>query len=258
MELSVEMVAIVWPFVNENIMSTNWNFKEAAIMIFGCMLNGPSIDTLRSIIQEGCGILLNILMTDPNVSVRDSAAWVLCEICGRYLNEVPASMQTTLIESLIAALDMEPRVASHCAFALSFIFDSVAGDPTNTFLQPYFLTLLQKILAVCERTGSANAQVRENASFALMSLISCHIPETDPMLIEFYNFVLQKCEATFVCLFTHSFILSLILSLTHSLIHLLFEDNQIDRPNQPRYHLQLPDLLLCDVDLTGRAIKGYL
>lgn len=80
--------------------------KEAAIMVFGCMIHGPSLDILKDIIHEGTGLLINMVLNDPSVSVRDSAAWVLSQICDGFLSEVPQSLTISLIECLISALDM--------------------------------------------------------------------------------------------------------------------------------------------------------
>lgn len=103
---NVALVTIVWPFVNANITSSNWNLKEAAVMIFGCMIHGPSLSILSSIIHEGTALLIDMVLHDPSVSVRDSAAWVLSQICDGFLSEVPSDQTIALLECLITALDM--------------------------------------------------------------------------------------------------------------------------------------------------------
>ena len=75
-------------------------------MIFGCMLRGPSVNTLDNIIREGTGLLIDMVLQDPSVSVRDSAAWVLSQICDGFLPNVPGEKTVALIECLIMALDM--------------------------------------------------------------------------------------------------------------------------------------------------------
>lgn len=75
-------------------------------MVFGCMIHGPSLSILSDIIHQGCGILIDMVLHDASVSVRDSAAWVLSQICDGFLTEVPSEQTIALLECLITALDM--------------------------------------------------------------------------------------------------------------------------------------------------------
>ena len=52
---------------------------------------------------------------------------------------------------------------------------------------------------ISEKLGSAYTQLRETASYALISLINCRLPDTDGFLIAFYQFVMEKCKQTIVC-----------------------------------------------------------
>lgn len=89
-------------------------------------------------------------------------------------------------------------MAHHAALALSLICDCVAEPPNSEVLQPYYNILLQKLFNSAEKTGSSNNQLRENAAFALISLINCRTPNTDSLLVDFYNFVIEKCQGTLV------------------------------------------------------------
>ena len=50
---------VVWPFVNENINSSDWHYKEAAIMVFGCLLQGPDPYYMADIVKSGTSMLLS-------------------------------------------------------------------------------------------------------------------------------------------------------------------------------------------------------
>ena len=92
--------------MNANINSSNWNLKEASIMVFGCMLHGPSLSILTNLIQQGLPMFIDMVLNDPSVSVRDSAAWVLSQICDGFISEIPGELTQSLVECLITALDM--------------------------------------------------------------------------------------------------------------------------------------------------------
>ena len=92
--------------MNANINSSNWNLKEASIMVFGCMLHGPSLSILTNLIQQGLPMFIDMVLNDPSVSVRDSAAWVLSQICDGFISEIPGELTQSLVECLITALDL--------------------------------------------------------------------------------------------------------------------------------------------------------
>ena len=135
-----------------------------------------------------------MVLSDPSVAVRDSAAWVLSQICERYLEIVPSELTQTLLDCLVTALDMEPRIAQHAATALSSICDAIANTPSSMLMQPYYETLLHKLLSCAQRMDFASNQLRENAAFALMSLIACAVPGSEELLYSFYQFILRQCE----------------------------------------------------------------
>lgn len=181
--------------MNENVNSSDWHYKEAAIMVFGCLLQGPDPSFMADIVKSGTPVLLTMILSDPSIAVRDSAAWVLSQICARFLQVIPSELTYPLLDCLVAALDLQPRVAQHAAAALSAVCDGVANSPSSELLKPYLEVLLNKLLACAQRMDSASNQLRESAAYALISLIACAGPGSEELLVGFYQFVLQQSEA---------------------------------------------------------------
>lgn len=75
-----EIVPHVLPFVKENIKSTNWRFRDAALMSFGSILGGLETDTLKPLVEQAIPTLIE-LMYDSSVVVRDTVAWTFGRIC---------------------------------------------------------------------------------------------------------------------------------------------------------------------------------
>lgn len=185
---------MVWPFVEANIESENWHYKEAAIMVFGCLLHNEEPKFMEPMVSQACPMLITNVLNDPCIAVRDSSAWVLAQICTYYLPYIPGELSTALIECLISALDMEPRVAQHAAMGISSIADAISQPPNSAILQPYYNALLQKLTDCAEKTGAANNQLRENAANGLISLIGCVVEGTEDTIIAFGNWIIQKCN----------------------------------------------------------------
>ena len=51
----------VFPFVNENIKHANWRHREAAVMAFGSMLEGPDVPSIKPIAEQSIPFLLELL-----------------------------------------------------------------------------------------------------------------------------------------------------------------------------------------------------
>lgn len=84
-------------------------------------------------------------------------------------------------------------MARHAAIALSNTCDYISEPPQSALLGPYYRPLLESLLECAEKQDPESSQLRENATFALTSLIHCNVPDTENVLIEFYKYILMKC-----------------------------------------------------------------
>ena len=71
-----DIVPHVLPFVKANIKHQDWRFRDAAIMSFGTILEGPNSEALKPIVKEAMPMLI-ILLKDESVAVKDTAAWTM-------------------------------------------------------------------------------------------------------------------------------------------------------------------------------------
>ena len=90
----------VFPFVSANIKHTDWKHREAAVMAFGSMLEGPDVSSIKSIAEQAVPFLIELLR-DPNVAVRDTTAWTI----GRIFEFVSQAVMTDeLLRAIGSAL----------------------------------------------------------------------------------------------------------------------------------------------------------
>ncbi len=103
------IVPHVLPFVKENIKHTNWRFRDASLMAFGSVLEGPDHAALKPIVEQAMPMLIE-LMHDGSVVVKDTAAWTIGRVCEIHsdaaINEVYLK---PLLEALVNGLSAEPR-----------------------------------------------------------------------------------------------------------------------------------------------------
>ncbi|KAJ1939038.1 karyopherin Kap95, partial [Linderina macrospora] len=74
------IVPPVIPFIEQNIRNQDWHFREAAVMSFGSILDGPEASVLMPLVSQALPVLIE-MVKDPQLQVKDSAAWTLGRVC---------------------------------------------------------------------------------------------------------------------------------------------------------------------------------
>lgn len=201
-----EIVPHVLPFIKENIVSTNWRCKDAALMVFGAILGGLENTTLKPLVEQAMPKLIE-LMYDGSVIVRDTAAWTFGRICEMIpeaaINE---AYLKPMLEAFMHGLQSEPRVAANVCWAFTGLseaaFDAapVYNDkPPETYvLTPYFEHIVQQLLETTDRPDGTAANLRTAAYEALMEMIKnsptdCYlfVQRTTMVILDRLNQVLQ-------------------------------------------------------------------
>ena len=172
------IVPHVLPFVNENIRHNDWRYREAAVMAFGSILEGPDPTNLQPIVEQALPMLIN-LMSDTSVVVRDTVAWSLGRICETIPNAVLGANLEPLLNTLVGGLSSEPRVAVNICWAFNSLAEaayqavqrSEDEEPPTYPLSGYFNVIVAKLLETTERSDCSQSNLRFAAYEALMELI---------------------------------------------------------------------------------------
>ncbi|CAI5440286.1 unnamed protein product [Caenorhabditis angaria] len=181
-----DIVNYVMPFF-VHFTSQDWKFKEAAIMAFGSILDGPDPKKLMPLAQEALPAIVEA-MCDKNVSVRDTAAWAL----GRVIDTCPevvanAELLQKVLPALSSGLHQEPRVANNVCWTLVSLVKAcyelavsngtdASGQPDTFALSAVFDAMIQELLKITERPDGNQSNLRITAYEALMELIK-HSPK---------------------------------------------------------------------------------
>ncbi|CAJ0585260.1 unnamed protein product, partial [Mesorhabditis spiculigera] len=176
------IIECVLPFL-QNFVSPDWKYREAAIMAFGSILDGPDPAKLNSLVSQALNPLIQAL-GDSNVKVRDTAAWTVgrvCEMAGEVVTQ-PDVLQL-LLPSMYAALKQEPRVAANICWALVALAKSSyedaankhgtdgSGQPETYVLSTCFQGIVNELIVTSERPDSNQANLRLAAYETLMEMI---------------------------------------------------------------------------------------
>lgn len=197
-----EVVPVIMPFVEQNIQSENWRFREAATMAFSSILDGPTTEVIGPFVSQSISFLLKAL-NDSNVMVKDTTAWTIGRICELHVRSIPNDIFPTLLSGLTEKLQGEsPQVASQACFALHNVAaafaDDDSGETTGTnALSKYMPTLLDHLLKASDRADADENNLRPAAFEAVSVLIQNAAPDCMSLLIKLLPVILERLEISF-------------------------------------------------------------
>ncbi|KAH7341815.1 armadillo-type protein [Rhizoctonia solani] len=158
------IVPVVLPFIETNIKHDDWHLREAAVMVFGSILEGPDPNVLAGLVGQALPVLIS-MMSDSNAAVKDTTAWTLGRICELLVGSVNIESQLqALVTALVIGLEDRPRIIANSCWALMSLAEQLSPEsspegqpaPTST-LSPFYQGIIDKLLVVTEKpTNESN------------------------------------------------------------------------------------------------------
>lgn len=155
------IVQAVIPFIEAHITSQDWHFREAAVMAFGSILDGPDPNVLTPLIHQALPILLPMMSPDheKNDAVKDTTAWTLARICDLHAQSLKLEAHLhPIVSAIVTGLEDRPRISANCAWALqtlsdnlsAYAFDDDTIPPTGP-LSMFYEGVMQALMRVTEK-----------------------------------------------------------------------------------------------------------
>ncbi|CCM03217.1 uncharacterized protein FIBRA_05341 [Fibroporia radiculosa] len=182
------IVPAVIPFIEANIRAQDWHPREAAVMTFGSILDGPDPNVLTPLVNQALPILID-MMNDSNLHVKDTVAWTLGRICDLLVGTIKPDVHLhPLVSALVNGLQDNPRIVANSCWALMNLADQLGsseGDDlqaaASSPLSPYFDGIVQALLRVTE-TASNEGNYRTAAYEAITSFVTHATMDTIPVV----------------------------------------------------------------------------
>jgi importin subunit beta-1 len=151
------IVPIVIPFIEAHIKAQDWHQREAAVMTFGSILDGPDPQVLTPLVNQALPLLIG-MMNDDNLHVKDTTAWTLGRICDLLIVTIKPDVHLhPLVSALVNGLSDRPRIVTNCCWALMNLADQIGiyleeyvTDAPESPLSPYFEGIVSALLRVTE------------------------------------------------------------------------------------------------------------
>lgn len=185
-------------FVSANIGSTNWVSREAAVMAFGSILDGPDPESLRSLISEALLPLLN-LMNDPSLQVKDTVAWCLGRMADLVISGIDIETHLPqMIAALLTGLHDHPKVSTNCCWTIMNLTEQLNHDGPRQQTAPmsrYYETLVPALLQAASRNNNENS-CRTSAYEALSTMVIFSANDVVHLVISLSIEILNRLQAT--------------------------------------------------------------
>lgn len=194
------IVPAVIPFIEAHIKAQDWHQREAAVMTFGSILDGPDPQVLTPLVNQALPLLIG-MMNDENLHVKDTTAWTLGRICDLLIITIKPDVHLhPLISALVNGLSDRPRIVTNCCWALMNLADQIGiyldeyiTSASESPLSPYFEGIVSALLRVTETTAN-ESNFRTSAYEAITSYVSHSTADCIPVVQNTVIAILQRME----------------------------------------------------------------
>ncbi|KAJ1660746.1 karyopherin Kap95 [Dispira simplex] len=191
------IVPPVIPFVEANIRNEDWHMREAAVMAFGSIMEGPEPHVLNPLAQQALPVLID-MVKDPVVQVKDTAAWTLGRICDLLISSIQLDIHLQpLVAALLGGLSDSPRIISNCCWSLMNLTEQLCSDSDAESypLSPYFKDIMAALMKFTEQ-NITEANSRTSAYEAMSTLTATCPKDCMPVVSELAVAILGRLEYT--------------------------------------------------------------
>lgn len=185
-------------FVEANIGSNNWREREAAVMAFGSILDGPDRNELKGLITQALPPIFN-LITDENLQVKETVSWCLGRIAELVVDAIDVNtMLPPIIDALINGLKDHPKVATNCCWTLINLneqLNALRNDSSINVFTSYLPRLIPALLELSASTENEHS-CRTSAYEALSTIVVSSADCDKPLISQIAGESLQRLNHT--------------------------------------------------------------
>lgn len=199
--LGDKAIDLLMPFVSENFISPTKMLRDAAVTLFGLILDGPSTAKIEPLVKACYVSILKYMNTDPEWVVRDSASFTMMKMCEcdslHDLIKNQDGVMKTMIEGIYLGLASEHTyVSKNCCTMLESVCNMVKKkDQSTNALSPYFDLLYDRLLSLSVRKDADENDLRTTSIGTLTTLIECSADQHQQSLLASLDKIVLQMKA---------------------------------------------------------------
>lgn len=184
----------VLAFVEQNFGNENWRNREAAVMAFGSIMDGPDKAQRTGFVQQALPSILT-LINDPSLQVKETAAWCIGRIADLVAEAIdPQNHLPGVIQACLIGLQDHPKVATNCAWTVINLVEQLA-DLQPSPIYNYYPSLVDGLIKAANRPDN-EFNARASAFSALTTMVEYSTDSVSETSASISSFVMDKLGQT--------------------------------------------------------------
>lgn len=188
------IVGPIIPFVESNIKNPDWRYREAAVMAFGSILDGPEEGILAPLVSQALPTLIEMI-GDPSAHVQDTTAWTIGRITDVLIKTISLDLHFgPLIGAILTGLTKSQRIVSNSCWSLMNIAEQLSDPEADSSpLSPYYQTIVQSLTQLANQP-ELDQTARTSAYEALSTLVTHATADSIPIISSLVVSLLDRSE----------------------------------------------------------------
>jgi len=192
------ILQFVVPFVQQNILSPDWKFRDASIVAFMSIQEGCPTEAIGNFVRESLSVMIGAFK-DPSPVVQSSAVHCVGTMCKLHLDALQPQAVRGILEAFLEKLSEGPAMSSRCCTGIYNVAKSVArqfpGDPPNSnLLSEPMRYLMPKLLALSDRPDSNEHNLRVASMSAAAALVSASAMDVQGIFRELLPHIIDRTK----------------------------------------------------------------
>lgn len=184
----------VLQFVEQNITSENWRNREASVMAFGSIMDGPDRTQRTYYIHQALPAILN-LMNDSSVHVKETAAWCIGRVADLVVDSIdPQQHLPGVVQACLIGLQDHPKVATNCAWTIINLVEQLAEAKPSP-IYTYYPPIVDVLIKAANRPDN-EFNARASAFSALTTMVEYATDAVAEISASISTFVMDKLGQT--------------------------------------------------------------
>ncbi|XBW38306.1 hypothetical protein QEN19_003895 [Hanseniaspora menglaensis] len=167
------IMELVLLFVQQNLSVENWRNKEAAIMAFGCILDGPDSNELNNIVSQALQPIL-MLMENNSVQVKETVSWCIGRIIEFAMEAIRSNDLPNIIQALLLGFKDHPKIITNCCWSLMNLIERVSFDELHEYamiLSVNYPVIVDQLMIIVNDNSNDNEYSCRSSAFAALTNI---------------------------------------------------------------------------------------
>lgn len=185
-------------FASQHIASTNWRYRDAAVMAVGLIVDGPDLVNLAPPLDQAVPPIA-ALITDDSRHVRDTVAWCLGKIADTAIPalDLPRHLPA-ILDAVAVGLKDHPKVVTNCCWTFMNLVEllctqgpAAPASPLSPYIGPIVATLVE-LSKLPDNDGSC----RDAAFEALSVYVHTSANDAVPVIYNMADDAITRLEHT--------------------------------------------------------------